>query len=431
MSISSSIREENGDVRHPVPKDTHNVVRWLFEPPTMDGVLTQDGITQIAHHKYTGGQYTIFDTFLNPVWQSLTDLLPMTMAPNLVTAIGGLHCFAAYMLTWWYNPNLDSQVPSWILVVNGLATFIYYTLDCMDGKQARRTGSSSPLGQLFDHGVDCLTSHFHVSAFQSWALMPHTTLIRMQQYMLFTFFVAQWEEYYTGVLPHATGDVGVTEVIYGCGVLSLVHALVDREALYSTPFESLLPSSVAKSGFLSRVNAVFIGPMFGITTDRMELRHGLGVIWDIGQTLLVVLSFSRVLKHLRKTPERQLVAAAKLLNPAMLALSPLFLPTDALERDYRYVALGAGLALCFASIKLIVFSMAKQTYAIFQLDTLPVFAAIAWIIYDRRLTEKGTRLLWQCLCAWYLYRLHSWTSTASAQICQRMKIHMFSIVKKD
>lgn len=26
--------------------------------------------------------------------------------------------------------------------------------DCMDGKQARRTGSSSPLGQLFDHGCD-------------------------------------------------------------------------------------------------------------------------------------------------------------------------------------------------------------------------------------------------------------------------------------
>jgi ethanolaminephosphotransferase len=27
-------------------------------------------------------------------------------------------------------------------------TFAYYTLDCMDGKQARRTGTSSPLGQL-------------------------------------------------------------------------------------------------------------------------------------------------------------------------------------------------------------------------------------------------------------------------------------------
>jgi len=27
----------------------------------------------------------------------------------------------------------------------------------MDGKQARKTGNSSPLGMLFDHGCDALT----------------------------------------------------------------------------------------------------------------------------------------------------------------------------------------------------------------------------------------------------------------------------------
>lgn len=29
-----------------------------------------------------------------------------------------------------------------------------HTLDGIDGKQARRTGSSSPLGEMFDHGLD-------------------------------------------------------------------------------------------------------------------------------------------------------------------------------------------------------------------------------------------------------------------------------------
>jgi ethanolaminephosphotransferase len=33
-------------------------------------------------------------------------------------------------------------------------------LDEMDGKQARRTGNSSPLGMLFDHGVDAFTVGF-------------------------------------------------------------------------------------------------------------------------------------------------------------------------------------------------------------------------------------------------------------------------------
>ena len=31
--------------------------------------------------------------------------------------------------------------------------FIYQTLDAADGKQARRTNSATPLGQLFDHGI--------------------------------------------------------------------------------------------------------------------------------------------------------------------------------------------------------------------------------------------------------------------------------------
>jgi len=28
----------------------------------------------------------------------------------------------------------------------------------MDGKQARKTGNSSPLGMLFDHGCDAITT---------------------------------------------------------------------------------------------------------------------------------------------------------------------------------------------------------------------------------------------------------------------------------
>ena len=33
---------------------------------------------------------------------------------------------------------------------------MYQTMDNVDGKQARRTGTSSGLGELFDHGIDSL-----------------------------------------------------------------------------------------------------------------------------------------------------------------------------------------------------------------------------------------------------------------------------------
>jgi phosphatidylglycerophosphate synthase len=37
---------------------------------------------------------------------------------------------------------------------------MYQTLDAIDGKQARRTGTSSPLGELFDHGAPVLCFFF-------------------------------------------------------------------------------------------------------------------------------------------------------------------------------------------------------------------------------------------------------------------------------
>ncbi len=43
--------------------------------------------------------------------------------------------------------------PAWVYFLCGFAILMYLHLDCLDGKQARRTKSSSPLGQLFDHGA--------------------------------------------------------------------------------------------------------------------------------------------------------------------------------------------------------------------------------------------------------------------------------------
>jgi len=53
----------------------------------------------------------------------------------------------------WINILYHAEVaPWWVYFLNGFAGLVYLHLDCIDGKQARRTNSSSPLGQLFDHG---------------------------------------------------------------------------------------------------------------------------------------------------------------------------------------------------------------------------------------------------------------------------------------
>ncbi len=81
-----------------------------------------------------------------------TSQLPMWLAPNLITLLGIFGLIIAYVLTALYIPGFDGIAPAWVYWFNGLAVLTYLHLDCIDGKQARRTGTSSPLGQLFDHG---------------------------------------------------------------------------------------------------------------------------------------------------------------------------------------------------------------------------------------------------------------------------------------
>lgn len=50
------------------------------------------------------------------------------------------------------------QAPLWAYLLCAVGLFVYQSLDAIDGKQARRTNSSSPLGELFDHGCDSLST---------------------------------------------------------------------------------------------------------------------------------------------------------------------------------------------------------------------------------------------------------------------------------
>jgi len=62
--------------------------------------------------------------------------------------------------TFSYSPNGVEAPPRWTCVLCALGLFIYQSLDSIDGKQARRTNTSSPLGELFDHGCDSISTVF-------------------------------------------------------------------------------------------------------------------------------------------------------------------------------------------------------------------------------------------------------------------------------
>jgi ethanolaminephosphotransferase len=79
--------------------------------------------------------------------------------------------------------------------------WIYSTMDNIDGKQARRTNSSSPLGELFDHGCDALNCP--IGGIVQIAALGLGFSWRSLAVLFITcwgFYLPTWEEYHTGIL---------------------------------------------------------------------------------------------------------------------------------------------------------------------------------------------------------------------------------------
>ncbi|KXN70487.1 hypothetical protein CONCODRAFT_58350 [Conidiobolus coronatus NRRL 28638] len=95
-------------------------------------------------YKYNGVDKSLLSRYvLGHYWNWLVSLFPMTMAPNLITLSGLLCIFANFALQLYYDPDY------------GIGLWVYASFDAIDGKQARRTGTSGPLGELFDHSKFC------------------------------------------------------------------------------------------------------------------------------------------------------------------------------------------------------------------------------------------------------------------------------------
>jgi len=95
-----------------------------------------------------------------PWWNFVVGLMPMWIAPNLITIIGlAVNVFTS-VIHLYYCPTATEEVPMWVPLSCALGLFIYQTLDAIDGKQARRTKSSNALGELFDHGCDSMSTIF-------------------------------------------------------------------------------------------------------------------------------------------------------------------------------------------------------------------------------------------------------------------------------
>lgn len=175
-------------------------------------VLTQAQLKRLENHKYSSKGTSLLEPYFQIFWRWLVEQFPLWMAPNTITITGLIVNIITSFMIMFYSPTGTEIAPSWIYLINAIGLFIYQALDAIDGKQARRTKSSSPLGELFDHGCDS------ISTVVVGIATACSLLLGKSPDMMFTFvmcsivlfYCGHWVSYVTGVLHF--GKVDVTEV---------------------------------------------------------------------------------------------------------------------------------------------------------------------------------------------------------------------------
>ena len=84
-------------------------------------------------------------------------------------------------------------------MVFAFCIFTYQTLDNIDGKQSRKTGTSSPLGMLFDHGCDAFGLIFIILGVSRTICLDDKTTILYVGFLgaLFGFYFSVWCQYHS------------------------------------------------------------------------------------------------------------------------------------------------------------------------------------------------------------------------------------------
>jgi phosphatidylglycerophosphate synthase len=208
------------------------------------------------------------------LWGPAMRFVPRSWSANSMTLLGNLFSFIAFV---FLAVSSVVGMPDEAFFLPAIALFIYLSLDNMDGQQARRAASSSPLGEFLDHWGD----GFNVGLI----VVGYGLAMKLEPYLLLTvlglcqlaYYATMWEQRMTGWLTF--GAVGGTEgVLLVCLMYSLV-ATLGMDAIVATPVLGPMTVShcfaaIAVAGFAATV----LCTLWRVRAPRRDFLHVLGVI---------------------------------------------------------------------------------------------------------------------------------------------------------
>ena len=163
--------------------------------------LTTKDLENMKNHKYQSTGYTYIDKKMNPFWEKCASFLPYAYTPNMVT-VTGLFCqILSVIIISFYDLTFSNPLPTYLPLFCAFMLFMAQTLDAIDGKHARTTKRSSPLGQLMDHGCDSMDNFLYsIVISQTFLFGDSVNSIVVQILIQLPFYTYTLEEHYTGKL---------------------------------------------------------------------------------------------------------------------------------------------------------------------------------------------------------------------------------------
>ncbi|XP_044263654.1 ethanolaminephosphotransferase 1-like [Tribolium madens] len=380
--------------------------------------LTKEQLEGFDKYKYSckdTGPLSIY--VMHPFWNWLVQFFPRWVAPNLMTFSGFILAVVTFLLFTWkdysfYASDPDHPeypaLPQWTFTVAALFLFLAYTLDGIDGKQARRTGSSGPLGELFDHGLDSFTAGLiPVSAYSLFGRGSKYSIIPFRMFfilwnILYNFYLSHWEKYNTGVLFLPWGyDFSMCGTI----LMFLIAGVTGHES-----WQFVLPGGITT------------GLMFEILIYNMALVTNIPVI-----LYNIYISYKDKTGHMRTFGEAMRPLVPVTLFFFLTLMWVIYSPGNIIERDPRAVFVIISTIFSNICCRLIVAQMSNTRCEIFNWILVPTTFIIFLCIWMN--SPMIELLLTYILCILSTSAHIHYGTHVVQQMCKHFRINCFSIQK--
>jgi len=362
---------------------------------------------------------------MHPFWNQAVKLCPLWVAPNLLTLVGFICCIGHWGLLAITDYDFRSgtappevsgtsapagvPVPGVIWLCVAILLFLSHTLDGIDGKQARRTQSSTPLGELFDHGLDSWATIFITGAIYSvfgrnddGFSISVFRMFCLHWNIYFCFLLSHWEKYNTGILNLPWGyDLSMVSSF----ILYLVTAAGGQQM-----WSSLLPGDIPP------------GPVFEAAT----------YVGNVGMSLPVVLWNLRVAYRDGTGKNRTFLEAIRPLVATTVACVLCFIwvlnsQNDVLEKDPRCVFLLTGTIFANICCKLIICQMSNTRSELLSFILAPLALATAFVTLVPGLSPKSELAVLYGLTFFVIVAHCHYGTCVVLQMCDHLHIRPFHI----